>query len=180
MVPRSRLVKSFKLCMTKKSSNKGFFNALVCVKGRLWAMVIHQHKFTKAGAVIDLCFWLVSDFSWLFLYRQQLWSTKQWGVSEICDQKLKFSKGEILNYLLKFPCMLLHEYQGFHKGRGKKARLWRQPCDSPIISYLKHCKTSLVISLLLFHGLINPGPIRPSHPALISTPSIPQIYVSNI
>lgn len=70
--------------------------------------------------------------------------------------------------------MQSHEYQDFHKGKDKKAHLGRQYCDSPGISFLKHCKTSLAISLLLFHGLITPCFISPSYPALISTPPSPR------
>lgn len=71
--------------------------------------------------------------------------------------------------------MQSHEHQDFHKGRGENAHLETvQYRDSPSILYLKHCKTSLVVSLLLFRGLITSCPISPSHPALISGPPFPR------
>jgi len=51
---------------------------------------------------------------------------------------------------MKFHFMQTHEYQDFHKGRGENVLLRTEYCDSPSTLYLKHCKTSLVVSLLLF------------------------------
>lgn len=156
------------LCMTKKVSGKDFFTALVCVKCRVWGTVIHQHKFTKAGAATVLCFLLVSDFSSLSFTDSSFAppSNELFQKDVIRSSNPQRVKSWIIfwNFLI---CN--HEYQDFHKGGDKKAHLGRQYCDSPSISYLEHCKASLVITLLLFHGLMTRCSISPSYPELIST-----------